>query len=181
MNRHATDALGTFGLGKSPSLSVLLEDLGSNRAAVRNYARQCLVKMGREALPALTQTLTLGNLYARAQAARALGEIGDAEAAPALVEALSDDQLSVHAMAAEALIALGKRALPALLKALIQRPESHWLRLGAQVVFTAESHETWFEPIQPVVAALTSPAPETAVPVAARRALESLAAAEQTP
>jgi HEAT repeat protein len=173
--------LGTFGLGKTPSTSVLLEDLGSHRAAVRNYARHWLVKMGREAVPALTQTLALGNLYARGQAARALGEIGDAAAAPALVEALTDDQLSVHAMAAEALIALGQPALPALLKALVQRPDAHWLRIGAHVVLTAESRENWFEPIRPVVVALNSAAPASAVAVAARRALESLAASEETP
>lgn len=178
MNRHATNALRTLGLGRTPSTSVLLEDLGSNRAAVRNYARQWLVKMGRDALPALIQALALGNVYARGQAARALGEIGDPSAAASLVRALTDAHFSVHALAAEALVRLGKPALPALLNALVKHPDSRWLRLGARTVLAAHRRQKWAGPIQPVLDALDSPAPVAAVPAAARRALESLAANE---
>jgi HEAT repeat protein len=181
MNRRTSDALGTFGLGRTPGLSVLLEDLASDRVAVRNYARYRLVAMGRDAVPALSEALRFGNVYARGQAARALGEIGDAAAAPALVKVLADDQFSVHAMAAEALIGLGKPGLRALLEALIDQPMSPKRQLGARVVLRAQARESWHEQTQAVLDALDSANPQADVPAAARRALEVLGPNKETP
>jgi HEAT repeat protein len=181
MNRHATETFSSLAWGKTPSLSVLLEDLGSNRVAVRNFARHFLVEMGREAIPSLIRTLELGNVYARGQAARALGEIRDPSAAPALVKVLSDGKLSVHAMATEALIAMGKPAIPALLRALMEQPQSLWLRRAARMILLAETHKSWREQIQPLLDALDLADPDLSVPAAARRLLDVLAPNEVSP
>jgi HEAT repeat protein len=180
MKRRTANALGSLGLGKTPSVAALLKDLSSEQVAVRNYARRLLVAMGREAIPALADTLVHISVYARGQAATAMGEIGDPTAAPALVKALEDDQVSVRLMAAEALIKLGKPALPALLNALMVRATSYRLRRGAQIVLHAEAHESWGGQIQPVLDALDSPAPEPILSTAARRILETLAASKHT-
>jgi HEAT repeat protein len=171
--RQRTTDVNSLGLGKIPGTSVLPKDLGSEQATVRNYARRLLVAIGRQAIPALAEALKFGNVYARGQAARALGEIGDPTVAPVLVKALADRQLSVHAMAAEALIALGEPALPAMLNALIEQPASRELQLGARVVLRAQAHESWHEQIQPLLDALDSANPEANIPAAARRLLES--------
>jgi HEAT repeat protein len=178
MNRRTANALGSLGLGKTPSVAALLEDLSSEQVAVRNYARCLLVAMGRETIPALIDALEHANVYASAQAAKALGEIGDPAAAPALVIKLEDERVSVRMMAAEALITLGKPALPALLNALLVRSASYRLRHGAIIVLHAKAHERWQEQIKPVLEALESTAPEATLPVAARQVLETLASNE---
>jgi len=159
---------------EKPAMSQLIEDLGTNSTVARNRARLWLVSMKRKAVPALIEALETSNVHGRAQAAKALGEIGDPSAAPVLVKALEDEEFSVNWVAAEALIAIGREALPALLQALIERPSSIWLREGAHVVFHAEVHEAWRETVRPLLQALNGAAPEAELPQAAREALRVL-------
>jgi HEAT repeat protein len=178
MNRRTANAFGSLGLGKTPSLAALLEDLSTEQVAVRNYARSKLVAMGDEAVPALIDTLEHANVYARAQAAKALGKIGDPAGAPALVKALEDARISVHLMAGEALIRLGKPALPALLNALRERPTSPWLQRGAHIVLRAAVHEPWSDQVKPVVDALNSADADAGIAAAAQQVLDALRASE---
>lgn len=69
---------------------------------------------------------------------------------------------------------MGRGALPALLRALIKRPESVWLRQGAHVVFQAEVHDAWHEPVRPLLQALDGLLPEAELPQVAREALRAL-------
>jgi len=180
MNRRTTDALGSLGLGTPPGTAVLIRDLGSAQAPVRNYARHRLVAAGHEAIPALTWALEHASIYGRSQAAKALGEIGDPVAAPALVNALDDNCVSVHLMATEALVALGKPALSALLKALIIRPGSYWLRRGTQIVLRAEVHQHRRSLIQPLVQALEAVDGDAAIAAAAQQVWDALKTQENS-
>jgi HEAT repeat protein len=152
----------------------LLDDVGSEQVAIRNYARHLLVALGSEAVPALTNLLANGNVYARAQAAKALGEIHDPAAASALVKALEDESVSVPLKAAEALSLLGKPGLRALLSALIKRPASYRLRHGAQRVFHARKYLDSSESLNRLLEVLDSAASEQALSNAAQHALNLL-------
>jgi hypothetical protein len=121
------------------------------------------------------EALTNSTEYGRGQAAKVLGEIGDLAAAPALVKALEDDKFDVRWLAALALVALGRDGLPALLQALIERPDSTWLREGAHHVLHDEGYETWQTQLGPVMKALEGYAPAATLPGAAERVLRAFA------
>jgi HEAT repeat protein len=70
------------------------------------------------------------------EAAKALGNIGGHQAIQALISALEDDRFEVRWEAAEALIKIGRDAVKPLLKALIKKSDSTWMREGAHHVFS---------------------------------------------
>jgi HEAT repeat protein len=118
------------------TLDSLMEDLGRKDGMLRQSARKSLVAMGAPAVDPLALALRDSTSdQVRWEAAKALGEIGDARAVPALVKALEDKDTDVVWLAAEALTAFGMAAWPTLLKALINEgTESVILRKGAHHV-----------------------------------------------
>ncbi len=156
-------------------IPALIVDLGVQSATVRERAHSTLVTMGKSAVRPLLEALTNSTEYGRGQAAKSLGEIGDLAAAPALVKALEDDKFDVRWLAARALVALGRDGLPALLQALIERPDSTWLREGAHHVLHDEGYETWQTQLGPVMKALEGYAPADTLPGAAERVLRAFA------
>lgn len=163
--------------GKQSALRIpsLIVDLGVQSATVRERAHSTLVAMGKPAVRPLLEALTNSTEYGRGQAAKALGEIGDLAAAPALVKALEDDKFDVRWLAARALVALGRDGLPALLRALIERPDSTWLREGAHHVLHDEGYKTWQKQLAPVMKALEGYVPTDALPGAAEKVLRAFA------
>jgi sporulation protein YlmC with PRC-barrel domain len=159
----------------APRIPALIVDLGVQSATVRERAHSTLVTMGKPAVRPLLEALTNSTEYGRGQAAKVLGEIGDLAAAPALVKALEDDKFDVRWLAALALVALGRDGLPALLQALIERPDSTWLREGAHHVLHDEGYETWQTQLGPVMKALEGYAPAATLPGAAERVLRAFA------
>jgi hypothetical protein len=159
----------------APRIPALIVDLGVQSATVRERAYGTLVTMGKPAVRPLLEALTNSTEYGRGQAAKALGEIGNLAAAPALVKALEDDKFDVRWLAARALVALGRDGLPALLQALIERPNSTWLREGAHHVLHDEGYKTWRTQLAPVMKALEGCAPTDALPAAAERVLRGFA------
>ncbi|HUJ11637.1 MAG TPA: HEAT repeat domain-containing protein [Verrucomicrobiae bacterium] len=159
-------------------VAALIADLGSDSAVTRDRAYHELVSLRRAAVEPLLDALRKSTEYGRGQAARALGEIGDPAAAPALIKALEDPKFDVRWMAVHAVVALGRVGLTALLRALIERPHSAWLREGAHHVIRDEAHAVWSRQLAPVRKALESLDPEDAVPVAAENALKALASTE---
>jgi len=79
---------------EKPAMPQLIEDLGSNSRVARNRARLSLVLMRGKAVPALMEALEKSNVYGRAQAAKALVEIGDPPATQAPMELLEDERFS---------------------------------------------------------------------------------------
>ncbi len=117
--------------------------LSSTDSKLRRRARKILVSVGRPAVSSLSHVLENSTVYkARWEAAKALGEIGDAKAIPSLVLALEDSHSDVVWLAAEALKKFKKAAWPELLTALVQRgAESVSLRNGAHHVFCKQRED----------------------------------------
>jgi HEAT repeat protein len=173
---HGVDEDGWARGGQSDPgmISSLVADLSKKDGAVRERARQSLVAIGAPAVTYLVEALANRNELLRWEAAKALGEIGSPAAAPALVAALEDEVFDVRWLAAEGLIALRGEGLVPLLRALVERPDSLWLREGAHHVLHDVSRGRLEEVLRPVVAALDDIEPSVEVPFAAKTVLSGL-------
>lgn len=122
-SQHATFALSGIGGWSSPQLSWL-----------QTHATYALSAIGGPAVPALVEALVSDNESIRANAAYALGDIGDAaqDAVPALTQALRDESTWVRRHATEALGLIGQPAqntVSALIDLLCD--EHYWIRDNA--------------------------------------------------
>lgn len=116
------------------AVRALIMVLSSRDGLLRKAARESLVTIGSQAVPALVRTLGETNRTARWEAAKALGSIGDPAAASALVQTLEDDDFGIRWLAADALIGMGTHGLEPLLTALLHNPDSGRLREAAHHV-----------------------------------------------
>jgi len=164
----------------SSTVSALLTDLGSKDGLVRVRARNSLVAIGEQAVGPLVKALAHRNQWVRWEAAKALGQISNPTAAEALVRALEDEVFDVRWLAAEGLITLGRGALLPLLRALVERSDSEWLREGAHHVFhdLVKGSPDLKDVLQPVLATLEDVEPSLEVPFAAKTALNNLTRGE---
>jgi HEAT repeat protein len=153
----------------------LIEELRSYDGLTRQRARKSLVAMGSRPVASLLKLLADPRNQVRWEAAKALSDIGDPMAASALVAALEDESFGVRWLAADGLIALEKDALPPLLEALKEDGGSLWLREGAHHVLSMLAAEHGLhDRVTPVLTALESIEPDTDVPLAAQKALQTL-------
>jgi HEAT repeat protein len=158
----------------------LIAELASHEGSKRQRARDALAAIGKPAVAPLLQVLgDRRNHTMRWEAAKTLSEIADLDSAPVLIATLEDGDFDIRWLAAEGLIAMGRAAWPPLLRALIQRAGSVWLRNGAHHILTS-----FFEPevralLAPVILALEGGEPELTVPSAAQRLLRTLLAPNQ--
>jgi HEAT repeats len=112
----------------------LIRNLRDKDGVGREEARHALAFIGKPAVPYLIPLLNESDADVRWEAAKTLAKIGDSSAAPDLVVAMDDANFGIRWLAAEGSITRGKDALPPLLQALIERPESVLLRKGAHHV-----------------------------------------------
>ena len=93
-------------------IDALITDLGAGHPSKRYAARKALRKMGRPAVPALSEALSNDDVDVRHGAVEALRSMGpDAEAAlPALIAALEDEMIRSDAV--RTLAAIGPAAMP---------------------------------------------------------------------
>jgi HEAT repeat protein len=140
----------------------------------RENARQRILAIGAPAVPALIKCLSHPSRLVRGEAAKTLGQIKDPSAGPALVGALEDDDRDIRRLAAAGLVGLGHKGLAPLLSALIERPGSLWLRQGAHHVCHDLARTEAAALVRPVLAALSTSAPQRTVPPAAHAALHAL-------
>lgn len=154
----------------------LVDLLASTDDKVRRKARMSLIAMGKPAVSSLMEVVQNSNVYkARWEAAKALGEIGDANAIPALVKALEDPETDVVWLAAEALKKFGKAAWPELLNTLTrQGAESVSLRNAAHHVFRKQREEGLNDLLEILRKSLESGAVSETTPMAAYRLLEKM-------
>lgn len=157
------------------TIRALITALDSDDGQERQRARRRLVSTREPAIAPLINLLANSSSdRARWEAAKALAQIKDSVAAPALVTALEDENSGIRWVAADGLILLGRAGAVPLLKALVQRSESVWLREGAHHVFHAMVREGMGGEAKPVLAALEDIEPSIEVPAAAQAALHAL-------
>jgi len=157
------------------TIKSLVADLGNQDGQVRVRARKSLVAIGGQAVKPLVKALASKREWVRWESAKTLGQIGDPAAVRALVKALEDKISDVRWLAAEGLISTGREALVPLLWALMEHPDSLWLREGVHHVLHDIEKAGLDEILQPVLAALEDIEPSVEVPYAAEKALEALA------
>jgi HEAT repeat protein len=167
------------GNGASAEVRALIPALGSDDGTLRHRARESLTAMGKPAVRPLMEALQHPDERVRWEVAKALGEIHDKTAAAALVLTLEDESFGIRWLAAEGLVAFGRYTLPPLLRALVKRADSIWLREGALHILHLLAHQGLGDETRPVVAALEGPAPTVAVPLAAGDAIERLRGARR--
>jgi HEAT repeat protein len=158
----------------SIQIKSLIDSLCSRDGAVRHKARETLTIIGKEAVRQLIPLLKDPEDDVRWEAAKALADIADARAASALAATLEDRNFGVRWLAAEGLIAIGRDALVPLLKALIKRSDSVWLREGAHHVLHDLSKKGLKGLLTPVLAALEGVDPEIEVHGPVLKALQGL-------
>jgi HEAT repeat protein len=151
-----------------------ITDLGSRDGMVRQRARGSLVALRKQAIAHLAKLTRDRNEQVRWEAAKALGEIADPKAAAPLTCALEDEEFDVRWLAAEGLITLKSKGLTPLLRALIKRPQSVWLREGAHHVLHDLSRTNLRKQVKALIEALEGVEPEIEVPPAAQNLLNSL-------
>jgi HEAT repeat protein len=178
ISRRYTDSLNPDSAGDPATISRLIAALADDDRVTRQRARESLVEIGGSAVTPLTEALAKSNERVRWEAANALSEIGDPAAAPALVRALEDNSFGVRWLAAEGLISLGHEGLSPLLEALVEHPESAWLRQGAHHVLRILAEEGLHDHVTSVLKALEDIEPAIEVIQPAKAALDEL---KQTP
>jgi HEAT repeat protein len=156
------------------TVRALIVDLGSKDGLVRIRARRALVTIGNKAVAALEEALMSKDKWKRWEAAKALGQIGDAEATKALINALQDEMFDVRWLAAEGLISIGRQTLIPLLRKLTKESDSLWLREGAHHILHGINLGGLEKILLPVRNALEDFEAPLEVPFAAKVALESL-------
>jgi HEAT repeat protein len=133
-----------------------------------------LVDIGSPAVPPLIELLGARNKQVRWEAAKALAAIADPAAAGALVKALEDKDFDVRWVAAEGLINIGREGIVPLLRTLIERSDSPWLRQGAHHVLHDLAVGDLEEMLKPVVDSLQDVESAIEAPIAAKAILDRL-------
>jgi HEAT repeat protein len=153
----------------------LIEEFHNSDGLKRKAAREKLTEIGEPAVPALIKALDDDEQMVRWEAARTLKDVPDPSAAPALVKTLMDESFEVQWLAAEALIGLHESGIKPLLEALIENPDSHYLRQGAHHVLHALEREDMLpRPVVDFLDAIRSFEAVERIPMLARHALETL-------
>jgi HEAT repeat protein len=161
-------------LGRGYNLRALIHQLSSKEARVRQYARISMVSNIKSAMPYLIEALQNPDRQVRWEAAKTLSALRDSAAVDALVKSLEDTVFDIRWLAAKGLINLRSKALVPLLQALIERPDSTWLRQGAHHVLHEVDTGGHREIIEPVLEALEGADAVLHTPLAARSALDEL-------
>ena len=137
-------------------------------------ARRSLVSMGEAAVEHLVSALHDKRRQVRWEAAKALSQIASPSSTQALVDTLEDEEFDLRWLAAEGLARIGPTSIVPLLKALLKRPESQWLREGAHHVLLDMDVGPLAAVLKPVTDALDDPTPAVTLPIAVHRGLEVL-------
>ncbi len=157
------------------NLQELVEAFSSHDGLIREKARDEVVYRGTVATPLLIEALKSKEQRVRWEAAKSLIKIKDPKAADALVTALEDSSFEIQWLAAEALIQLKQDAVKPILRALVDRYESQYLRAGAHHVLHALEREDLLDDnTLPVLDELRDLTPTEPYPMAARRALDAM-------
>ncbi len=121
--------------GYNKEVAPLISGLVSEFSHERKDARKKLVKMGKEVIPQINKTLLSKNKLLKWEAARVLKEIGDVSSIPVFIELLEDPESDIRWIAAEGLINTGRDCIVPLLKEIMSKGDSYYIRNGVHHVF----------------------------------------------
>lgn len=158
-------------LGDERCVPPLIEALTIDRDLLHREARRALLNLGQIAEQAWLELLQHPDSHIRWEAARGLGEIGDARAAPILAEGLLDENYTVRWATADVLAHLGKSAVPATLSILSRYSLNEPSRQAAYHALHGISDHEVQERIKPLLDALRGSTASIGVPVVAQRLL----------
>lgn len=154
------------------TINSIIKRLESNDGIERVKAREALVAQGKAAIPPLIGALKNRHDWTRWEAVKTLADIGDPTATQALIDALEDHEFAIRWLAAEGLIHIGSASMEPLLKALIDRPRSSWLKEGAHYVLH-DLREPRLRPLlKTVISAIEDVDSNLKVPIAAKSTLD---------
>jgi HEAT repeat protein len=168
---HLSEKLTRNEVDQTKAIHTLIKALGSTNETERFTARETLIHIGKQAIPALEEVLHDSHHVVRWNAVKALADIGDAAAAAALVEVLEDDVFDIRWIASDGLIGLGLEGLKPVLQALEDNPGIASLRESAHHICNSLSGMGMKRLLTPVIDALNSVEPAVSVPTAAEAAL----------
>ncbi|MFC2017729.1 HEAT repeat domain-containing protein [Chloroflexota bacterium] len=154
------------------TIDSIIKRLESDDGIIRVKAREALVTQGKVAVPPLIEAMKNRHDWTRWEAVKTLADIRDSTATRALIDALEDHEFSIRWLAAEGLINIGSSSMEPLLKALIDRPRSSWLKEGAHHVLH-DLREPKLRPLlKTVISAIEDVDSNLKVPIAAKSALD---------
>ncbi|HOJ76422.1 MAG TPA: HEAT repeat domain-containing protein [Phycisphaerae bacterium] len=159
---------------KARDIERLIGELGDCRPEVRQKARVMLVELGPASVAALSDALSSPHPQVRWEAAKTLTELADPAATAMLIRTLRDEDSGIRWVAAEALIAIGKPVIRPLLNALAHEHGSPEFREAVHHVLHDLRNSRNRRVIEPVLEALSGPAPAVSAPVAAMKALRKI-------
>jgi HEAT repeat protein len=151
-----------------------INKLADKDGLVREKARKLLVSLGSPAIDYLSEYETHPKDVARWEAVKALADINEPIAAPLLVNALDDKNGDVRWLAAEGLSELGEDGLKAVLEALLEEPDSVYMRRGAHHVLTKMAEHTVKPEIRELLDILDAPDADLKILLQAEPYLEKL-------
>jgi HEAT repeat protein len=139
---------------------------------MRIRARESLVGIGSEAVPAICRLADARNDAVRWECAKTLSEIADPASIDTLIRLLEDSEDGTRWDAAIGLINIGKRAVVPLLRAIIHRSTDYTIIGGARHVVHEFLKTPWGAPLQPLYEALNSTSARESAPVEAEKAID---------
>jgi HEAT repeat protein len=155
------------------SIDRLVEQLSDADGRVREQARHTMALIGDPAVPYVADLLGSSSWHLRWEATKTLASIANPASIPGLLRGLVDDEFEIRWVAAEGLIRVGPESLPPVLRLLLDRPDSKYVRHGARHVLSGLSRENKViaEIVAPAQAVLGDTEPGSVVLQAADRAL----------
>lgn len=156
------------------TIDSLMHDLRNESELVRVIARRLLIVLKDKAIPVLVDGLKNSNHLVKEESVKALAKMQNPATADALIAALEDEIFDVRWLAGEGLIALRLHALGPLFYALINKPDSIWLREGIHRALHGIYRESPASLIKPVLTALENSESQLKAPLAAEAALKVL-------
>lgn len=170
---QAARALGRLQVPQAAS--ALVNALNYHDEALASQVRQTLLQLGPVAVPPLIAAARSPDAWVRWHALRALGELHDGRGLPALVEGLADSDYAVAWMAARALAAIGAPVVEAVLRLLLRVSDTPQLMETAAYVLRAQRNPQLKGVLEPVIRSMHDVDYRVAMPLAAQRALTTLA------
>lgn len=155
-------------------IASLIADLASQDGITRVRARRSLADIGHAAVGPLVEALDSQRDWVRWEAAKTLAQIGDPSVTQTLINALSNEKFEIRWLAAEGLIHIGDKSVRPLLKKLIERSDSLFIREGAHHILRDLPESKFREILKPVSRALEDVEPSLEVAVAAQAALNAI-------